>query len=67
MAADVITKVISANDYKGGGVLTAVQKNGTYQYLAPPLGEDEAKETAFFNKMDTRLDDVRFYTGDAAT
>lgn len=66
--ADVITKSVPANDYNNGGVLVS---NGGIDLIT-----DNSKIDPKVNKvdqinvqsgvLDSRFDDVRYYTGDIA-
>lgn len=72
--ADVAQKIITANPQRGGGIvsmagakgLTAAQKIGTEYQVTVPVQKDQPV-TVIEARLDTRLDDVRYYSGDSAS
>lgn len=70
---DVTRKIISGNSQRGGGItgmagakaLTAAQKIGSEFRVTVPIQTDQPV-TVTEARMDARLDDVRYYSGDTA-
>lgn len=71
---DVAKKIISGNPQRGGGIvgmagakaLTPAQKIGSEFRVTVPVQKDEPV-AAIDARLDTRLDDVRYYSGDSAS
>lgn len=71
---DVAQKIISGNPQRGGGIvsmagakaLTQSQKIGSEFRVTVPVQKDEPVAVAEA-RLDTRLDDVRYYSGDSAS
>lgn len=59
--ADVVQKVITANDVKNGGAIANVDKLGNIQVVYPEVLAD-TNLTRTENKLATRYDDVSYYT-----
>lgn len=72
--ADAVKKIISGNSQRGGGIvgmagakaLTAAQKIGSQFRVTVPVQTDQPV-TVIEARMDARLDDVRYYSGDTAS
>lgn len=64
--ADVFQKIVSGNDYHQGYVVTTANKFGSYDSVAPQFNQIDGI-AAQSGLLDTRFDDVRYYTGDAST
>ena len=72
--ADAAKKIISDNPQRGGGIvsmagakaLTAAQKIGSQFRVTVPVQTDQPV-TVIEARMDARLDDVRYYSGDTAS
>ena len=66
--ADVFQKVIGANDYKNGTVVVSI---GTLciieNHTVDTVFNQTAQLPAQTGILDTRFDDVRYYTGDTAS
>lgn len=71
---DVAQKIISGNPQRGGGIvsmagakaLTPAQKIGSEFRVTVPVQKDESVAAAEA-RLDIRLDDVRYYSGDSAS
>jgi hypothetical protein len=64
--ADVLQKVIDANVYVNGASIVGSDKIGNIEKLAHTIN-DNTGIGAISGVLDTRFDDVRYYTGDAIT
>lgn len=66
MAADVMTKLIDANDVTSGNAVVYVDRSGNKQVLEPRLTNvDLPNPSGFSDRFDNRFDEPRYYTGDA--
>ena len=69
--SDVIKKAHQHTDgIKNGRVVTGVQKTGDYQHYwasGSIVINQHAGSGHLFGNLDTRFDDVRYYTGDSAS
>lgn len=71
---DVTKKIITGNAQRGGGItgmagakaLTAAEKIGTNFEVTVPIQTDQPV-TVTEARMDARLDDVRYYSGDTSS
>ena len=71
--ADVAQKIITGNAQRGGGIvsmagakaLTAAQKIGAEYRVTVPVQKDQPV-AVIDSRLDTRLDEVRYYSGDSA-
>ena len=63
--ADVVTKAINANSVKNGSATTYVDKQGNIE--SKERGYETPSIAAIDAKLDNRLDNTRYYTGDATT
>lgn len=72
--ADAAQKIITANSQRGGGIvsmagakaLTASEKIGTKYQVTVPVQKDQPV-AVIEARLDTRFDDVRYYSGDSAS
>lgn len=72
--ADAAQKIITGNPQRGGGIvsmagakaLTAAQKIGSEYRVTVPVQKDQPV-AVIDARLDTRLDDVRYYSGDSAS
>lgn len=62
---DIIKKIFSNRTHHNGYAITGVTKTGQYESLEP-LNHYPIQESGIRAKYETRLDDVRYYTGDSA-
>ena len=62
--ADVLEKVITGNDYINGAAIVGADKVGNIEQLAQTIN-DNTGIGAISGFLDTRCDDVRYYTGDS--
>ena len=71
---DVAKKIISGNPQRGGGIvgmagakaLTPAQKIGSEFRVNVPVQTDQPV-SVIEARLDTRLDDTRYYSGDSAS
>jgi hypothetical protein len=71
---DVAQKIITGNPQRGGGIvsmagakaLTAAEKIGAEYRVTVPLQKDQPI-AVIEARLDTRLDDVRYYSGDSSS
>jgi len=63
--ADVLQKVIIANDYVNGAVVVSADKLGNFS-SSPHTINDNTGIAAMTGVLDVRFDDPRYYTGDSA-
>jgi len=64
--ADVMQRVFGNREIHNGYATTGVQKGGQYQTLAP-TNEYIPASSVYNTIIGERLDDPRYYTGDAVT
>lgn len=63
--SDVITNAHSSvTTIVNGAVIVNVQKTGEYQDYNPQISDLVVASGTLFTRLDTRFDDVRYYTGD---
>ena len=71
---DVAKKIITANPQRGGGIvsmagakaLSASEKISANYEVGVPVQKDQPV-TVIEARLDTRLDDVRYYSGDSSS
>jgi hypothetical protein len=61
--SDVLKPVIAVNPIKNGAIVTYQNKTGEYSRRDPDVNQFVPSGT-MFTRLDTRFDDVRYYTGD---
>jgi pyrimidine operon attenuation protein/uracil phosphoribosyltransferase len=66
--ADVLKKVITGNDFKNGTAVVSIDKLGVVTNHTLDTAFNQISQiTVQSGVLDSRLDDVRYYTGDATT
>lgn len=65
--ADVIKPVIPANDVKNGAAITFTFNTGEYAQYDSQITDLQIASGTTNQRLKTRFDDVRFYTGDSAS
>lgn len=65
--ADVIKPVIPANDVKNGAAITFTFNTGEYAQHDVQVSGLQIPSGTTNQRLKTRFDDVRFYTGDTAS
>ena len=64
--ADVLQKIISGNEYKNGTVIVSIDKLGIItNHTIAPLYNSISQIPVQTGILDTRFDEVRYYTGDS--
>jgi len=63
--SDVLKPVITSNAIKNGAMVTYQNKTGEYSRRDPDVNQFVPSGT-MFTRLDTRFDDVRYYSGDTA-
>lgn len=65
---DVLQKVINANSFKNGTTVVSTNKFGTLtNHTIAPAVNQVGQITVMSGVLDTRFDDVRYYSGDTAS
>jgi len=65
---DVLQKVINSNDYKNGTAVVSVDKLGVVTNHKLDTVFNQTSQIAMQSGiLDTRFDDVRYYSGDSAS
>lgn len=66
--ADVLQKIINGNDIKNGTAVVSVDKMGVVtNHTLDTVFNQNAQVFAQSGLLDTRFDEVRYYTGDLIT
>lgn len=66
--ADVLQKIINGNDYKNGTAVVSVDVLGVVaNHTVNTVNNKTVQIPIQSGVLDSRFDDVRYYTGDAAT
>ena len=63
--SDVLRPIIDVNPIKNGSIITYQNKTGEYSRRDPDVNQFVPSGT-MFTRLDTRFDDVRYYSGDTA-
>jgi len=63
--SDVLKPIIGVNPIKNGSIITYQNKTGEYSRRDPDVNQFVPSGT-MFTRLDTRFDDVRYYSGDTA-
>ena len=65
---DVLQKVIDSNDYKNGTAVVSVDKLGVVtNHTLDTVFNQTSQIATQSGILDTRFDDVRYYSGDSAS
>jgi hypothetical protein len=64
--SDVLKPIIGSNSIKNGSIVTYQNKTGEFSKRDPDLNSFVPSGT-LHARLDTRFDDVRYYTGDSPT
>jgi hypothetical protein len=65
---DVLQKVINSNDYKNGTAVVSVDKLGVVtNHTLDTVFNQTSQIATQSGILDTRFDDVRYYSGDSAS
>ena len=62
MALDVAVKVFPSEPIRNGYAITAVDKQGNFQRVAPLIDEDIPNVDGLFTQLGDRFDDINYYT-----
>ncbi len=62
--SDVIQPIIGGNSIKNGSIITYQNKTGEFSKRDPDVNQFVPSGT-IQTRLDTRFDDVRYYTGDS--
>ncbi len=62
MAVDVLRKCKAAAPFRNGCAVVASDKFGNIEVEADNIQVGQPDETATFNKLNTRFDDVQYYS-----
>lgn len=66
--ADVLQKVINSNDYKNGTAVVSIDKLGVVtNHTLNTVFNQTSQIATQSGILDTRFDDVRYYSGDSAS
>lgn len=66
--ADVLKKVIGSNDFKNGTAVVSVDKLGVVtNHTLDTTNNQTSQLPSQSGVLNSRFDDVRYYTGDATT
>jgi hypothetical protein len=66
--ADVLKKIIEANDFKNGTAVVSIDKFGNLDnHTVDTTNNQVLNFSVQSGILDTRFDDVRYYTGDTAS